>query len=367
MPQQDSYPPRRKAIAPDTTWDEDFGVIPQMPVQSAVANNQGSHPTGHPTGQYAEDLMDELFAEVEHSLDHANLLPTEPVRFEPTPPVANTIQQFVLSSYAKHQASAAEAPLEPLPRPQDLESLLSPPASPTKARNGLLDKLLIGVGCASTAAIATAWWVTSQTTPKPANTTAQLPTLGASTPFIGHLQRSLAAIDRRDPTKQASVKVLPTPGTAGGKGTAPNSAPPTTVIPLPSQLTLPQPPATGLSKLMPPLPQLPQIKLPQMKGSGQAAPSPSPAGKALPSTLPPLSPNQVPTAPSASTVPLTLVAVMDWGDRSAALIELNGITQRFRPGETIGNTGWSLVKVAKNEAVLRRNGEVRSIYTGQQF
>jgi len=35
--------------------------------------------------------------------------------------------------------------------------------------------------------------------------------------------------------------------------------------------------------------------------------------------------------------------------------------------ERVGNSGWSLVSVANEEAVVRRNGEVRTLYIGQQF
>jgi hypothetical protein len=59
--------------------------------------------------------------------------------------------------------------------------------------------------------------------------------------------------------------------------------------------------------------------------------------------------------------------VLELGDRSAALIEINGVAQRFRVGEGIGTTGWTLVEVSKNQAIMRRNGEVRSVFIGQSF
>jgi len=61
------------------------------------------------------------------------------------------------------------------------------------------------------------------------------------------------------------------------------------------------------------------------------------------------------------------VGVLELGDRSAALFDINGVSQRVYIGERIGNAGWSLVSVSNQEAVVRRNGEVRSIYIGQQF
>jgi Tfp pilus assembly protein PilP len=63
----------------------------------------------------------------------------------------------------------------------------------------------------------------------------------------------------------------------------------------------------------------------------------------------------------------TLVGLLELGDRSAALFDINGSTQRFNVGEGIGNSGWTLVSVANQEAVIRRNGEVRSVYVGQRF
>jgi Tfp pilus assembly protein PilP len=62
-----------------------------------------------------------------------------------------------------------------------------------------------------------------------------------------------------------------------------------------------------------------------------------------------------------------LVGVLEQGDRSAALFEVNTIVQRIRLGESIGSSGWTLVEVRAGEAIVRRNGEVRSIYVGQQF
>ena len=85
-------------------------------------------------------------------------------------------------------------------------------------------------------------------------------------------------------------------------------------------------------------------------------------------------PDQVGSTPSAasvaSAVPVvthTLVGVLELGENSAALFEIDGVTQRVYIGERIGNSGWSLVSVANEEAIVRRNGEVRTLYIGQRF
>jgi hypothetical protein len=58
---------------------------------------------------------------------------------------------------------------------------------------------------------------------------------------------------------------------------------------------------------------------------------------------------------------------LELGDRSAALFEINGVARRVNIGESIGSSGWTLVEVEQGEAVIRRNGEVRSIFAGQSF
>ena len=62
-----------------------------------------------------------------------------------------------------------------------------------------------------------------------------------------------------------------------------------------------------------------------------------------------------------------LIGLLELGDRSAALFEIDGATQRIQLGERIGSSGWTLVSISNQEAIIRRNGEVRSIYVGQQF
>ena len=82
---------------------------------------------------------------------------------------------------------------------------------------------------------------------------------------------------------------------------------------------------------------------------------------------PPVASVPSPASPAAPGITHVLVGVLELGDRSAALFDINGVSQRVYIGERIGSAGWSLVSVSNQEAVVRRNGEVRSIYIGQQF
>jgi hypothetical protein len=81
------------------------------------------------------------------------------------------------------------------------------------------------------------------------------------------------------------------------------------------------------------------------------------------------SPAKAPAEPQAA-VPddvHTLIGFIQNGEDSAALFEVNGSTTTVSIGEGVGSSGWSLVEVTDQQAVMRRNGEVRSIYVGQQF
>ncbi|MEH2239758.1 hypothetical protein [Nostoc sp.] len=63
----------------------------------------------------------------------------------------------------------------------------------------------------------------------------------------------------------------------------------------------------------------------------------------------------------------TLEGLLELGNKSAALFKIDGVTRRINMGESIGSSGWTLVEVSNGEAVIRRNGEVRSIYAGQKL
>lgn len=54
------------------------------------------------------------------------------------------------------------------------------------------------------------------------------------------------------------------------------------------------------------------------------------------------------------------------GDRSAALIKVQGQTRRVWAGEEI-NDGWILESIANQQANISYQGEVRSISVGETF
>ena len=103
--------------------------------------------------------------------------------------------------------------------------------------------------------------------------------------------------------------------------------------------------------------QAPEI--PKMKAATAIAPSPAavqnPAEKKE---------QKIASAPTSSHI---LEGLLELGEESAAIFKVNGVSRRVQKGETIGASGWKLVEVANGEAIIRRNGEVRSIFAGQKF
>ena len=91
-----------------------------------------------------------------------------------------------------------------------------------------------------------------------------------------------------------------------------------------------------------------------------------------PISLPPPPTAEIPVAETVAASQVqnpinTLVGILELGERSAALFEIDGVARRIYVGESIGGSGWTLVKVANQEAVIRRNGEISSVFVGQKF
>lgn len=106
--------------------------------------------------------------------------------------------------------------------------------------------------------------------------------------------------------------------------------------------------------------QAPEI--PKMKAAEPIAPSPEVS--AAPVEKPVAQEQKVASVPTSSHV---LEGLLELGEQSAALFKVNGVSRRVQKGETIGASGWTLVDVSNGEAIIRRNGEVRSIFAGQKF
>jgi len=154
--------------------------------------------------------------------------------------------------------------------------------------------------------------------------------------------------------------------------------------PAPAPVAQPKPAPAPVTQSQP---QAKPAPAPVAQSQPQTKPAPAPVAQSQPEAqpkdkvqeqaqqpnvvpLPPPPPVMAPDQVSLRTIPNythTLVGVLELGDRSAALFEINGVARRIYVGESIGASGWMLVKVAEGEATMRRNGEIRSVFVGEQF
>jgi hypothetical protein len=343
-------------------------------------------PLGFAVESYADDLMDDLFEEVERFLNGGNPSLPHPTLEEepspapplPSPPPIATTSQLVLPSviqsppevWPKQDEEAVVQPSSPAVEPSPAPSPAPGVSSRQPGRS--YDRLLLGLGCISIL-VTLAIWLVSQQAQRQAAVVATAdvpaspvnPTVVSDQEFAEYMQRSLQSIDQRSASTTGTVL----PSTA----LQPNSTLPT--VPVPGTPTLPAKPTlstgrtpTGLERVYVPVYQLPPNLL--QPGTTIAPPNGT-SGIRLPSAVTsagkPQKASVPPTTATSMAVPRTLVGVMDLGNDSAALVEINGVTQRYRVGESISSSGWTLVEISKNQAIIRRNGEVRSVFIGQSF
>ncbi|MDX2215363.1 MAG: hypothetical protein SFY66_19020 [Oculatellaceae cyanobacterium bins.114] len=329
---------------------------------SEVDVTEGSVPpqeSGFSANSYAERLMDELFEEVEGMLDRGAKAPDEPAKPEFISLQSLAIPKMVLPSLASSRPQPEEVS-EP-----DLDSLAlaiaAESASHRPNSTKSVDRVLLVAAFASLVATAGLWFAFQnrwqQATPiDPATAVATNPDSEANRMFGEYMQRSLAVLEQQGETNQQTAAVPPT-------------APPSATN-LPS-VGVPGNPVAATTTV-PERVYIPVYQPPQASALPGVAIAPLPPNTAAAATTAP----SVPVAPAARSVPNissanashVLVGLLELGgDRSAALFEINGTTQRIRIGEGVGSSGWTLVSVDNGEAIVRRNGEVRSIFVGQSF
>lgn len=307
---------------------------------------------------YAEDLMDEIFDDVDrilageesaiyadpivHSQESASFLKTDTV----------TVPAMIVPVTSDRAVEArGTAPITEQQSSAD-DPDTSKPSTDKSTKRRRWGKFLLGAACISALAAAGVWWMRQQSA-LPSATAPAVPvvptTMSEESAFGEYLKRSLRVIssERSAQTETQSPNTIATaPTTSTGNQT---SAPTANNV---------------IERVFVPLLQ---------PGSGNNQGRPSNV-VTLPPSLP--TPNANTTGQPGSTAPVPniaasntyeLVGVLELGDRSAALFEVNGSSQRVYIGETIGGSGWSVVSINNEEVVVRRNGEVRSIYIGQQF
>ena len=220
--------------------------------------------------------------------------------------------------------------------------------------------------------------------------------------FLAYLQESLAVISARQAESQLA-SVIPVAQAA----TLPTTVPNTNVAPqagaLPNLPGIAKAPSviervfvpvyenkTDVKVAAAPSKPLPNVTAPSNRAKPTVpVPAPVAAAAAIPQgapaaatpSVPIVQSNSLPTPVAAAptnaaaaavtdTTPTSehvLVGVLNLGSRSAALFDIEGSSQRAYVGDRIGLSKWTLVAVNGQDVVIRREGEVRSVYIGQQF
>lgn len=366
---------------------------------------------------YADRLMDELFEGVDRAFDGSEGLPAEqvpPAEFVALKSIS--VPQIVLSQLAPEPPRGGEQEVAAIARQVALETTKKQQSKQS------FDRILLGAACGSLLLVMGLWLASrSGLVRLPAAPTPQTPAasskIAPDTPFVEYVQRSLVAIEQKKaPQPNSQLPAVPgaaTPGTlpsisisgappaTAGLSTAVNRianaleqaaaapgapAPQVVVIPPPAQVTV-----------APAAPTQVNVAVPAASQTAAGSPSPSASGRAI-ATAGNRTPLAASTSPSESVQPKilaretesapapapaagqsaaavtgaptsaqTLVGILELGDRSAALFEVDGVARRIYVGESIGASGWTLAEIKNQEAVIRKGGDVRSVFVGQKF
>lgn len=324
---------------------------------------------------YADRLMDELFNGVERALEgDVEALDEAPPKVDvaETPVASELTLSFTEGRLPAVLLDGGNPSLE-APQQFDLATIAAetPHAdstdthlvTPQKQRwqhFWTLNRALLGAASLTIAATLGLWLHQRQQVPvaatNPAPSPVDAPAINPDAEFLEYLRRSLDVIAQNAPATTTdattSVSDVAISLNNGGVGLSPVG-----------NNVLPPQPASGIPSAPGSINVIERVYVPypstQPTASAPAAQGANiPAGDGTASTT---------TASALPVVTHTLVGVLELGERSAALFEIDGVTQRVYIGERIGNSGWSLVSVANEEAVVRRNGEVRTLYIGQRF
>ena len=240
---------------------------------------------------------------------------------------------------------------------------------------------------------------------------AELPS-NSTVDFLAYLQQSLDVITARQDNAGQTVAVIPVVNkVATLPTTVPNTNPAPQLGALPNLPGAVAPAPNVIERVFVPVYQngqtttasantasasnLPLVALPNSRANRPGVPVPGPvaAAAAIPPGAPAAATPSVPivqsgagqlpapnaaiaVAPTNAAAAITdvtpnsenvLVGILNLGSRSAALFNIDGSSQRAYVGDRVGVSNWTLVSVNGQDIVVRRDGEVRSVYIGQRF
>ena len=110
----------------------------------------------------------------------------------------------------------------------------------------------------------------------------------------------------------------------------------------------------------------------KLKARATSSPSasPKPAEPETVASLPSLEPLTLPLSAAIAPAPLSqpaLVGVVHAEVGGSAIFQIDNQSLSATPGESIGNSGWSLLSLSSTGAVIERNGKRQSLSIGGAF
>lgn len=227
----------------------------------------------------------------------------------------------------------------------------------------LLDRLLLVLACSSALIAAVMWtinhgiWIGRQSV-SVAQVSPQTPSVNNA--FAEEIKRSLSKIVDQNRT------IATNPNNPIGSTVPMMTAPLISTMPLavgnqqqPMYVPVYQPPNLANGNNLPsPLALPPATANNAIELNNSANPSPIQKNSTTQAAA---------TPPSAPAPSYTLIGVLDLGDRSTAMFDMDGSVQSIGLGKAISNTGWVLSRVSQQEIVIKRGKESRTVFVGQKF
>jgi hypothetical protein len=348
----------------------------------------------------ADYLMEDLFSEIDEIVESISQLPNEPILPEYIS-LGSTIVRSTNASIDSRQLGRIQESFRRT-KGENYQYFDKKATHHKKQENFAyyLDLVLFIIAFICVGSVS--WWLVSQEKinlnyfvqffPRSVSSDAQ---------FIDYMLRSLEAIDRKnasingDNTNRSAISLAPAANSIDSTSPIdrvqkvieriyipvypptqiPNLPSPREVSPiLPTKMALPPPPPITLPKANRSTTSIKPLKIapspPKISAPILPPPPPPPTQYGRVDRAP--TPPSLPTAPSAPSAPSvstnqTLRGLLENGDRSAALFDFNGNSETIRIGETIGSSGWTLISISNQKALIRRNGEEIYLSVGQNF
>lgn len=240
------------------------------------------------------------------------------------------------------------------------ELISDQPENPTlkESERTYLDKILFVIACGYLLFVG--WWILSYQLGNLSLFLAQKkleqPIALEEARLLNYLEEALTIIDRKTEKKQK-------PTTTNTSIT--ESIPQVVYVPVYTSAN-----TMGNLNDSNPLPIVPPP--PPNQFTNQAVVPTIPVANSTPEPLP-ISPPSIPTIASASTSTkpevfhYTLVGLLELGEESTALFQVDDITKKIGIGEEIDDTGWKLESITNQKISISRQGEVRSLTIGEEF